>query len=63
MIGMSEILLILMIFVFIGWPWVRIVWKAGYSPWLGLLVFVPIANILFLYYLAFTKWPIERGLK
>ena len=44
---MSEILLILMIFVFIGWPWVRIVWKAGYSPWLGLLVFVPIANILF----------------
>ena len=38
----------------------RICAKAGYSGWLGLLVLVPIANLLLLYFLGFSEWPLER---
>ncbi len=36
--------------------------KAGYSGALGLLMFVPIANIVMLCVLAFSEWPIYREL-
>jgi len=36
--------------------------KAGYSGALGLLMFVPIANIVVLCILAFGEWPIYREL-
>jgi len=37
--------------------------KAGY-PWaLGLLILVPIANIVVLFYLAFADWPILKELR
>jgi hypothetical protein len=36
--------------------------KAGYSWALGLLMLVPIANIIITLYLAFAEWPIEREL-
>ncbi len=36
--------------------------KAGYSGALGLLMFVPIANIVVLCVLAFGEWPIYREL-
>jgi len=35
--------------------------KAGYPPWLGLLMGVPIVNFAMLYYLAFSDWPRLRG--
>ena len=31
--------------------------KAGYSQWLGLLMAVPIVNLVMLYFLAFSDWP------
>jgi len=37
--------------------------KAGYSWALGLLMLVPIANIIMLFILAFAEWPIERELR
>jgi len=37
--------------------------KAGYSWALGLLMLVPIANIVMLFVLAFAEWPIERELR
>lgn len=40
----------------------RIFAKAGYSGALGLLMFVPIANIVMLCILAFGEWPIYREL-
>ena len=40
----------------------RIFAKAGYSGALGLLMFVPIANIVMLCVLAFGEWPIYREL-
>lgn len=41
----------------------RIFSKAGYSGALGLLMFVPIANIIVLCVLAFGEWPIYRELR
>lgn len=37
--------------------------KAGYSWALGLLMLVPIANIIIIFYLAFAEWPIQRELR
>lgn len=36
--------------------------KAGYSGALGLLMFVPIANLIVLCVLAFGEWPIHKEL-
>jgi len=37
--------------------------KAGYCWALGLLMFVPIANIIMAFVLAFGEWPIHRQLR
>ncbi len=42
--------------------WWKIFSKAGYSGALGLLMFVPIANLIVLLVLAFGQWPIYREL-
>ena len=36
--------------------------KAGYSWALGLLVLVPIADIIIAFYLAFADWPVQKEL-
>jgi len=37
--------------------------KAGYSWALGLLMLVPIANIIMAFFLAFADWPIQKQLR
>ncbi|MDD5326721.1 MAG: hypothetical protein PHY02_02780 [Phycisphaerae bacterium] len=37
--------------------------KAGYSWALGLLMLVPIANIIMAFYLAFADWPVNKELR
>jgi hypothetical protein len=32
--------------------------KAGFSPWLSLLNFVPLGNLVLLYVLAFAEWKV-----
>jgi hypothetical protein len=32
--------------------------KAGFTPWLSLLMFVPLGNIIMLYVLAFSTWQV-----
>ncbi len=54
----SSIVLILIIVV----CW-KIVKKTGASGFFSLLIFVPIANLLYILYLSFSKWPIERELE
>lgn len=41
----------------------RICSKAGYSWALGLLILVPIANIIIAFYLAFADWPVQKELR
>ena len=38
-------------------PFWKITSKAGYSGWLSLLMIVPIVNLIYLYFIAFAKWP------
>jgi hypothetical protein len=41
-------------------PYWQICKKTGYSPWLSLLIVVPLANLIFIYYLAFSQWPSQK---
>jgi uncharacterized membrane protein YhaH (DUF805 family) len=53
-------LLFLILAIVIYW---RIFSKAGYSGALGLLMFIPIANLIAILILAFGTWPIEEELR
>jgi hypothetical protein len=50
------VFLIIMILVVI--PYWFIWKKAGFSPWLSLLMFVPAVNFIMLYVLAFSEWKV-----
>ncbi len=59
----SYIVFILALLVFSIIVAIKIVGKTGYPGALGLLFFVPIANIVISITLAFSEWPIEKKLK
>jgi hypothetical protein len=63
-LGVQELLVILIpILALTFLPWFFIYKKAGYHPAMGCLMFFPIVNIVMLFILAFTEWPIERELR
>jgi hypothetical protein len=39
------------------WPAARICSRLGFSPWLGILAMVPIANVILLWFVAVSPWP------
>ncbi len=53
-------LMVLVMAALIVVPFAFIFGKAGYSKWLGLLMVVPLVNIVMLYFLAFSTWPGAR---
>ena len=55
--------LILLMIAFYLIPFWQICKKAGFSPWLSLLILVPLLNVLALYYIAFARWPNVPGSK
>ncbi len=42
-------------------PFWRICNKAGYTGAWSLFILIPIANLIFLYWLAFAEWPKARN--
>ena len=42
-------------------PFWKITGKAGYPGWLSLLVIIPLVNVVYIYFLAFSKWPSLSG--
>jgi len=58
-IYLAVVLGVLIFTGFIAW---RITARTGHPGALGLLYFVPIANLVFLLILAFGEWPIQREL-
>lgn len=38
-------------------PVIRILRRTGYSEWWSLLVLVPVANIIGLWWFAYARWP------
>src|SRR5213080_3104804 len=57
------LVIMLAIVIFSVIVWWKIFAKAGYSGAMGLLMFVPIANLIVLCILAFGEWPIYRELR
>ena len=41
----------------IVFPFWKINTKAGYPGWLALLIIIPMVNVAYLYFLAFSPWP------
>ena len=59
-LGIVELLLILFIFVPVGvaiWSACQVARKAGFSSVWGLVVLIPIINIVVLWVFAFGSWP------
>jgi hypothetical protein len=42
-------------------PFWRLCARIGYSPWLSLLILLPLINLIFIYFLAFSEWPSQSG--
>ena len=59
-IGIPELAMIAimigMVLVVI-WPMAMICRRLGFSPWLGILAGVPLANVALLWFLALSQWP------
>jgi SNF family Na+-dependent transporter len=43
-------------------PYWKIFQRTGQSPWLSLLMLLPLVNIIMLFILAFGTWPIDQQL-
>lgn len=39
------------------WPAARICRRTGYSPWLGILIVLPLVNVGLLWFIALSRWP------
>ena len=39
-------------------PFSTIFKKAGFSPWLALLMYIPLVNIIVLYVVAYSNWKV-----
>jgi len=59
-VGVITFILVLAFCFLFGLIWWRIFRKAGYHGALGLLMLVPLANIIMLAILAFSEWPISK---
>ena len=62
--GLMEILVILIVMLVSVLPIIafwKICSKAGFPGVLGLLMIIPIANVILPLYLAFADWPALRG--
>lgn len=52
---------ILLMAIAIVIPIWRICQRTGHPGWMGLLILIPMVNILFLYFLAFANWPADKS--
>jgi len=61
--GCFMVLIWLAVTVISVWAYCKMFDKAGYSWALGLLMIVPIANLVIMLYLGFSDWPILKELR
>lgn len=50
-------LVVIMILTIFGIPMARIIRRTGHSRWWVIAFFLPVANIIALWTLAFVRWP------
>ncbi len=62
-LGLPELIILIPLFglfsLLIIVPWFKIFSKAGHPPILSLTMFVPLLNLLVLWWFAFSTWPTE----
>jgi hypothetical protein len=44
-------------------PFWRIFRRMGLPPWLAIMASIPLVNLIVLYHVALTPWPVERRLE
>jgi hypothetical protein len=62
-IGPMEITVILLVGVLPAIAFWKIFAKAGYPGALGLLLLVPLVNLVMFFFLAFSDWPVLKELE
>tara|TARA_R110000851_G_scaffold165169_1_gene309656 strand:- start:78 stop:305 length:228 start_codon:yes stop_codon:yes gene_type:complete len=50
----------LVIAVLVVIPAWRICKRIGYPGWMGILILIPLANLILLYFIAFSDWPADK---
>jgi uncharacterized membrane protein YhaH (DUF805 family) len=55
-----HVLIILIGFLIIVVPYVKIIKKAGYSGWWVIVAFIPLVNLIMLWVFALARWPVEE---
>jgi len=53
----TDVMLTVIVSALAAFPCSMILKRLGFSPWWALTCFVPAAIVLFLWYLALTRWP------
>jgi hypothetical protein len=59
-VGIPELIVIGVVVAMasvVVWPAARICRRLGFSPWLGVLAVIPLANLLLLWFVALAQWP------
>jgi len=60
--GLAEFVIIAAV-VLCVWAYWRIFAKAGYPGAMGILMVIPLLNVIMLFFLAFREWPVLKELK
>ncbi len=61
--GLFGCLWFVVVIVAVGYPAWKIAEKLGYAGPMSLLMYIPIVNLIVLWYLALNEWPIELELR
>src|SRR5215467_10541404 len=60
--GLAEFVIIVAVVLSV-WAYWRIFAKAGYPGAMGILMVIPLLNVIMLFFLAFSEWPVLKELK
>jgi hypothetical protein len=63
-IGLPELLIVFTVFAFpfLVLPFWKIFSKAGYPGIMGIAMLVPLLNVVMLFFLGFSDWPVLKEL-
>lgn len=59
-ISIWQLIIIVVYAAIIVLPVWKITTKAGYNGWFSLIMIIPLANLIYLYFLGFSNWPSLR---
>jgi heme/copper-type cytochrome/quinol oxidase subunit 2 len=60
--GLAEFVIMVAV-VLCVWAYWRIFTKAGYPGAMGIMMVIPFLNVIMLFFLAFSEWPVLKELK